>query len=240
MSWAFSPRSSLRSCGVCLQRARPRRRRASWRCGNADRPPHPRMRLRLRPRLRLRLRPRPCLCAFKRESTLTTSPGRALLHQESYLAYEKNQNSQILLLEQIVERVLELHGSAPAPHATEAPHRHAGVVESGDRISQGFEAKLIELDQKISLILRSLYLETPRDSLPSAPRGAHRLGSSPRCAATGRAVYVRRSAHACSRRCHKYMYHTKSEHHINLYECRWCTRAFARGKQRVRKRESKT
>jgi len=223
-----------------LQRARPRRRRASWRCGNADRPPHPRMRLRLRPRLRLRLRPRPCLCAFKRESTLTTSPGRALLHQESYLAYEKNQNSQILLLEQIVERVLELHGSAPAPHATEAPHRHAGVVESGDRISQGFEAKLIELDQKISLILRSLYLETPRDSLPSAPRGAHRLGSSPRCAATGRAVYVRRSAHACSRRCHKYMYHTKSEHHINLYECRWCTRAFARGKQRVRKRESKT
>jgi hypothetical protein len=160
------------------------------------------------------MRPRPCVCAFKRE--LTTSPGRALLHQESCLSLKQNQHSQILLLEQILE-LLQLHGSAPPPHETEAPDRHAGVEESGDRISQGFEAKL---DQKISLILRSLYPETPRDSLQSTPRGARRLGSSPRCAARGRAVYVRRQSHAvhaCSRECARtnsyiYMYHTNSKH----------------------------
>ena len=124
--------------------------------------------------------------------------------QESCLALKKNQHSQILLLEQILERVLELHGSAPPPHSTEAPDRHAGVVESGDRVSQGFEAKL---DQKISLILRSLYPETPRDCLQSTPRGARRLGSSPRCAARGRAVYARRQSHVS----YIHMYHTNSE-----------------------------
>jgi len=147
------------------------------------------------------------VCAFKRE--LTTSPGRALLHQESCLALKKNQHGQILLLEQILE-LFELHVSAPPPNSTEAPDRHPGVVESRDRISQGFEAKL---DQKISLILRSLYPETPRDSLQSTPRGARRLGSSPRCAASGRAVYVRRQSHAvhacsreCARTCHILLY----------------------------------
>ena len=127
------------------------------------------LRLRLRERLRLR-------CARARAGSGDRAASAARLHAQQgwWLALVDKDQSQILLLEQIEKRLLELHSVAPRPLGVELPDRHAGAVEGGAHVSPGFEAKL---DQKISLILRSLYAETPRDSLPSTPRGARRLGS---------------------------------------------------------------